>query len=234
MKFKALFFSLMVASASAAPHVVDLKFEKLELRNGQKFQAGAIKSYDHANGKIVIHANRQILSVQIELLPEELAQTVISLVPEEAKQEKREQKAERKEQNRTASQRSAAANKAANDAWARNGAVAKANAEAAKQAAAKEDAVIRAKSLARERANRFYRYELKPGSGSVYIIGAGVQLDEPIEVAGWDRRYRVTGSVGLEYYDSRGRSFQILTKKFEVLVGPDSYGNVVALDFSEK
>jgi hypothetical protein len=234
MKLSVLLFGLLVVSASAAPHVIDLKFENLTLRNGQKLQNGTIKSYDHANGKVVINADRQITSIQIELLPADVAERVISLVPEEVKDNARQEKADRKQQKKTSAQNSAAQTKSANDAWLKANADAGVRSEEAKKVREKESVRQQAKSLAYSRANRYFRYELKPGSGSVYITGSGIQMEEPIEVTGWDRRYRVAGTVGLEYYDTRGRSFQTLTSRFEVIVGPDSNGSVVALDISVK
>ena len=234
MKLFVLLFGLLAVSASAAPYVVDLKFETLALRNGQTLKNGVIKSYDHANGKVVIHVNREITSLQLEMLPEEMGARVISLVPDEVKDAARQEKADRKQDKRTSALDAAAQAKQDADRRARATAEAKARAEQTMQTYDKENVRRKAKSLARDRADRYYRYEMKPGSGSAYILESSYQLSEPEEVPGWDRRYRIKGSVGLEYYDTRGRGLETSTSKFEVLVGPDSNGNIVALDFTAK
>lgn len=233
MKAKIALFLTLCGSASAVPHKVDVRFESLRLRNGTTFAEGIIKTFDPATGRVVLQAGRTISSYQIEMLPEEIAAQVTSLVPdaatdaamtEEARGESRErarQAAQKKERERAAREAEAAKTRAAQ---------ARGNA----QAQASDAIQGRAKGLARDKAYRYYRYEFRPASGSVVIIGQSVQVEEPVAVPGWDRRYRVTGSVGLEFYDSRGRSFDRTTRSFEVLVGPDSNGNAAVLDFTAK
>jgi hypothetical protein len=230
MKAKTVLFLVACATASAVPHKVDVRFESLALRNGTTLSQGTIKSYDPATGRVVLQAARAITSCQIELLPDDVAAQVVSLVPDAETDAAMTAKA-RRETNERAAQEIARKNRE------QQAEAAKARAAQAKSEtpARPDDAVqTRAKRMAYEKAYRYYRYEFKPASGSIAIIGQGVQVDEPVAVAGWDRRYRVTGNVGLEFYDSRGRSFDRTTRAFEVLVGPDSNGNPVVLDFTAK
>lgn len=232
-----LLFVLVTAPALAAPFNVNVKFEQIELRNGQKLAAGTIKSYDHATGKVVLFVNRTVSSVQLELLPEELAKRIVSLVPEETKAEAREQRAERKEQQQRARDYQKSAAEADRRAEQQN--ADRAAAARVRQEEGRKEQMARAdrsasKRLAEEKAYRYFRYDYRPGSGSVIITGQGVEVQEPKEIVGWERRYRVNGTVGLEFYDSRGRSFDRTVRSFEVIVGPDDQGNLVAIDFSVK
>ena len=227
-------FFLSATVAFAAAYDVNLPYASLALKNGRTLADVTIRSFDHENGKVVVMAGRSLHSLQIELLPDEVAARVIALVPEESKALAREEKAGRKQdqraqgkarqelkrQTREERQLDAAARKQANR----------------DQAEAQDRArlVARTKQLARAKADHYFRYEYKPGSGSSVVIRQGVTLGEPEEVSGWPGRCRVSGNVGLQFYDSRGSSFSTTVREFEVTVQKNARGVEEVVDFTLK
>ncbi len=227
-------FLLSAAVALAAAYYVNLPYASLALKNGRTLTDVTIKSFDHENGKVVVMAGRTLHSLQIEMLPDEVAAKVIALVPEESKALAREEKAGRKQEQRAQGETKRQLKRQTReerqmDTEARR----QANRDNA-EAQARARLVARTKQLAREKADHYFRYEYKPGSGSSVVIRQGVTLGEPEEVAGWPGRCRVSGNVGLQFYDSRGSSFSTTVREFEVTVQKNDRGVEEVVDFTLK
>ncbi len=92
----------------------------------------------------------------------------------------------------------------------------------------------RHRQVALERAQNFYRFELQVGSGAVRVTAVSFELEDPEIVTGWTERYSTQGKVFLEYFDSRGRSFNRTTDHFEVVTEQKPSGSIKAIDFSRK
>lgn len=230
--FTPFFLSAVVAFAAA--YDVNLPYASLALKNGRTLTDVTIKSFDHQNGKVVVMAGRTLHSLQIELLPDEVAARVFALVPEESKALAREEKAGRKQEQRVQQKTKQELKRQTREER-------KVDTEARKQASrdnadaqARERLVARTKQLARAKADHYFRYEYKPGSGSSVVIRQGVTLGEPEEVSGWPGRCRVTGNVGLQFYDSRGSSFSTTVREFEVTVQKNARGVEEVVDFTLK
>lgn len=229
-----LAFVAIAAVAVATPHKVELAFETLALKNGKTLPNGTVRSYDPASGNVVVMSGRSIVSLQIELLPDEVAARIAALVPSESKDEAR---AAREERRRTAQEQ-----KKQNERGAARAAAEAARAKDARQARQHESQeelrqakISRAaREAAAARARRYFTYESKPGSGATVTVRREVEVEEPVPVTGWPDRYRVKGSIGLEYYDSKGRSFNNSIRDFEVIVQGDERGNVKVVDFSPR
>lgn len=225
---------LSFALAHAAAFDVNLEYEKLALRNGRVIENARIKSYDHGNGKVTVISGKNIHSIQLELLPDNVAARILELVPTEATAVAREEKTDRKQAARAEQQARQERDKArveqkAQDSRQQREAVAESNAENS------EVRLFAATTrLARERASRYFRYEYKPGSGSTFVIRQDVTLENPELIPGWPGRCRVQGSIGLEFYDSRGHSFGTSLRSFEVTVEQDSTGATKVVDFTAK
>jgi len=227
-------FILSAAVAFAAAYDVNLPYASLALKNGRTLTDATIKSFDHENGKVVVMAGRSLHSLQIEMLPDEVAARVIALVPEESKALAREEKAGRKQEQRGQVKTKQELKRQTQEDRQRD-------AEARKQvnrenveAQARARLIARTKQLAREKADHYFRYEYKPGSGSSVVIRQGVTLGEPEEISGWAGRCRVSGNVGLQFYDSRGSSFSTTVREFEVTVQRNDRGVEEVVDFTLK
>ena len=210
-----------------APHKIDLNLETLELKNGESLRAVVLRSYDPANGRVIVAVERQISSIQLELFPDELAGRIRAMVPSEEKDLERQLREERKRIQREDARRNAATN-AAGDRTTPS----RTKAEERRAEQAKARILSQVKSVAASRATRYFRYEQKSGSGHTVTVRRDVELEEPEEVAGWENRYRVKGTIGLEYYDSYGRSFNTTSRTFEMLVQVDQRGNAKVVDFT--
>lgn len=85
---------------------------------------------------------------------------------------------------------------------------------------------------ARTRAERYFEFELQPGSGASAVTRLDIELEQPEPVSGWSQRYRTKGKAYLSFYDSRGGSFQSKTAEFEVLTEQKLGEAVKVLDFT--
>jgi hypothetical protein len=97
-----------------------------------------------------------------------------------------------------------------------------------------EQTVTQHKEAAEARARRYFRYEYRVGSNSVWVTSLEIETNEPKLVEGWPGRYRTQGRAFLEFYDSKGRSFTRTTAGFEVLTEQKSREAVEVIDFTCK
>lgn len=225
-------FVALHSLAIGKPHTLDLVFEKLELKNGRTLAAGKIRSYDPSTGRTVVFVSREVVSLQIELLPDELQQRIVSLAPSESREAQRElRENERREESAAAEQRrrelAEERSKVRRQAAESDAARVEGTAE---QLAQKH--IAAAKRAAYTRADRYYRYEMKLGSGATFVVRRDIELTEPEAVPGWENRYRIKGTIGLEFFDSRGSSFSNALRSFEVIVKGVERGNAAVLDFT--
>jgi len=88
--------------------------------------------------------------------------------------------------------------------------------------------------VAATRASRFFRYEFKAGSDSISVTLLNVDVTTCESVPGWNGRYRTQGHAFLEFYDSRGNSFQRADRGFEVITEEATPGLPAVIDFTQK
>ena len=100
--------------------------------------------------------------------------------------------------------------------------------------AAPEFSPIRHQFAARSRATRHYRYEYQAGSNSISVTALDFDFSPPEPIPGWDGRCRTEGKAYLEFYDSKGRSFQRATSTFEVVTEEKPGSPVKVIDFTRK
>jgi hypothetical protein len=88
--------------------------------------------------------------------------------------------------------------------------------------------------VARSRANRYYRYEHQVGSNSISITSLEFDLGTTQPVPGWPGRCRTEGKAFIEYFDSKGRSYQRTTSTFEILTEQKPGEEIKVVDFTRK
>jgi hypothetical protein len=88
--------------------------------------------------------------------------------------------------------------------------------------------------VARTRANRYYRYEHQVGSNSISVTALEFDLGTTTPVPGYPGRCRTEGKAFIEYFDSKGRSYQRTTSTFEVLTEQKPGEEIKVIDFSRK
>jgi hypothetical protein len=82
---------------------------------------------------------------------------------------------------------------------------------------------------------RYYKFEYRTGSNAISVTDSDIAVEETEAVEGWSGRYRTTGKVYLEVYDSvGGGSFRRTTGKFEVLTEQKPGELIKVIDFTRK
>ena len=89
-------------------------------------------------------------------------------------------------------------------------------------------------AAARARATTYFRYEFQIGSNSVSVTALDFELGTPKPVPGWEGRYESQGKAFIEYFDSKGRSFQRTTSTFEVITEQKPGEDLSVVDFRRK
>ena len=85
---------------------------------------------------------------------------------------------------------------------------------------------------ARAHAEHYFRYQHRFGSGSIHVSSLSVQLQGTDEMPGWNR-YVTKGTVGVQFYDSAGRSSRRSTLGFEATTH-EVNGTIEIVDFDVK
>jgi hypothetical protein len=98
----------------------------------------------------------------------------------------------------------------------------------------REASPIRHQFAARARATRHYRYEYQAGSNSISVTALDFEFSAPEPIPGWAGRCRTEGKAYLEFYDSKGRSFQRATSTFEVVTEQRPGEELKVIDFTRK
>ena len=218
-------------SSLAEPRKVEIHVDSVQLKNGKKFSNADIKSYDHQTGNVVIMANRSITSIQLELLPDELAERIVSLVPAEAKSLARDDRLARESEARIAKAKADAESKKRDAQVKAQREERKADAQADLAAQRERQTLSRVMAVAERRAARYFKYEFNLGT-SVYVFDTDFDFEEPEAVTGWPDRYRVRGKAGIRYYVSKGSSLNTLARDFEITIQANPKGVFEAVDFT--
>jgi hypothetical protein len=235
MKVQFALFLSCAAMAAASVQKVNLEFDSLTLRDGKKIERVVIQSYDPDNGKVIMLAKRHLVSYQIDQLPEDAAQQIVEFQPAATVGKP---KIVRTPKSPVAHDAAPSAGKpvsataivvtplsAVDESMRR---------EQLRAAQSQALMLARAKQLAGQRADRYYRLEFHPAVGSLLIIAQSTQVADPVAIAGAEGRYRIAGTIGLQYFDDHGRDANRVMQPFEVLVGPDRHGALVAQEFVAK
>jgi hypothetical protein len=235
MKFY-LAFALVLAigqGVRGTPQQVGLSFPVIHLKNGKDINAAEIKTFDASSGRVVILSDRSIASIQIQLLPDDVAARIISLVPPEppARPPPSASMQYGSESPQGAAVSGAMARRVVPQSRDRQPVV-QSGSDERSESELVERSNREIKRLAKSRAYKYYRYEMRPGSGYVAVTESSIELEEPEEIPGWPGRRRVRGEIALEFFDSVGRSFNSTTGRFEVTTETNGKGATKVVDFT--
>jgi hypothetical protein len=82
---------------------------------------------------------------------------------------------------------------------------------------------------------RYYKFEHRMGSNSIAVTDQDISIEETEPVPGWTGRYRTTGKVYLEIYDSiGGGSFRRAVRRFEILTEQKPGELIKVVDFTRR
>ncbi len=229
---RGLLLTLLTAAAVLAADV-PLQFSRLDLRDGRKLKDVVVKSYDAKSEKLLLVASGKAMTVPIALLPAPLNEQLKAAAP-------------RSGESVSTTTRPPMAT-AADQYGSSNAIVIPTPAppvgprapSAPSPAPAPDPALVPARlaqhqAVARAHAQRYFRYEYQIGSNSISVTALDLDLSTPKPVPGWDGRYETQGKAFLEFYDSKGGSFQRATSTFEITTGERPGEDLKVIEFRRK
>ena len=233
-----MFAAIWVTVLAQPADTVPLRFTRLDLTDGRKLKNVVVKSYDAKSEKLLIIADGRAMTIPIASLPPPFNQQLkaapgsgesVSMIP-----------------GRPATPLPRVAASAADQYYfeaavpARQQANTIARATPPAQRPSPSDPMLAAASLAqhqaaaRARAEKYFRYEFQMGSNSISVTALEFELGVPSPVPGWSGRCRTDGKAFVEYFDSKGRSFQRTTSTFEIITEQPPNEPLKVIDFSRK
>jgi hypothetical protein len=215
-----LLAGLLAVTASAIVVEVQLPYKELRLKDGTALGAVTLKSFNTVAGTATVLVDKNLISVKMSLLPDDVAAKIRELTPVQSKEE-----LEAERQQAVADQK-AAAEKAGHrqeqaeaDAKADRDADRALNVKTAELAQTKPDALLeQVAKTAESRARSYFKYQPQPGSVIGAVTDMDLQLDDPVPVPGWTGRYRVCGTANRQYINNRSSGYDRDSKNFEILV----------------
>jgi hypothetical protein len=206
--------------AAAVVIDVNLPYKDLHLKDGTVMTEVAIKSFNSIAGTALLLADRQLISVQTSLLPDEVRTRLDGLVPNLSSEELAAAKTreaeiydkavKRAEHRQELAEEEARKNREANRDL---------NVKLAENAATKNDKLMEeVAKVAATQAKIYFKYQDDPLSNIGAVTGSDLQLDDPEPVPGWTGRYRVSGTAYRQYINNQGSGFGRGAKDFEMLI----------------
>ena len=203
-----------VAAAWAAE--VPRQYVRLDLTDGRILTNVVIKSYDAATGKLLLVADGKAMLVPVSLIPPPFAARLKAGVPA------------------AGSTTSVVAPQT--DAMVvspvKSTATPAAQVEEPASATVSDQQLAGHKKAAQTRARRYYQYEYQAGSNAISITALDIDTEQPEAITGWLGRYRTKGKAYLEFYDSKGGSFNRTTDSFEVITEQKPGKPIEVVDFT--
>ena len=211
---------LLAAEASAIVVVLHLPYKELRLKDGTLLTDVAVRSFNTNNGTATLLTNKELISVQTSLLPDDVAAKLKELTPvlsKEAREaEQAREAAESKRAAENAERRQKAAEEEAKAARADGRAL---SVKAAELAVVHTDNVLdEVARFAEARARTYFKYQDAPFSNIGAVTSADLYLEDPEPVPGWTGRYRVEGTAYRQYVNNQASGFGRGTREFELLI----------------
>lgn len=193
-----------------------MEFARLDLTDGRKLRKVSVKNYDAEKDRLLLVANGKAMTISLALVPEPFRTRLKEHAPKAGS--------------------STSSMPAPRQPTAPSAPPTRPPPVAARPAPTQNTEIQweKHKSAALERARNFYRYEHKAGSDSIRVTAINFETDDPEAITGWEGRYRVQGRVLLEYFDSKGYSFNRTTDRFEVITEQKGKGSIKVIDFTRK
>jgi hypothetical protein len=210
----------LAVAATAAVVEVNLPSKNLRLKDGMVFSDVAVKSFNTSAGTAMLLVDKELISVRLSKLPDDLRAKLKELTPalsaEEQEAEKQQEAADRKRAAENAERRQRLAEDEAREARAASRTL---NVKAAAETAARTEAIPdEVAKFAESRARAYFRYQSDPHSNIGAVIGSDIFLDNPEPVPGWGGRYRVEGVAYRQYVNNQASGFGRGGQEFEILI----------------
>ena len=222
MKLRLLLPLAAAVAVSVAAAVVDvnLPWKNLRLKNGLVFAEATVRSVNPAAGTAMLLVDKDLVSVRLSQLPDELSAKLKDLTPAQTESDLADAKAQEAADRKRAADRAERRQlQAEEEARAVRAANRELNVKKAAETAARYEAVPdEVAKFAEQRARAYFRYEADPHSNIGAVINSDVILDNPEPVPGWGGRYRVDGVAYRQYINSQSSGFSRSGQEFEMLI----------------
>ncbi len=227
---------LLAVQAAAVVVEVQLPYKELRLKDGTRLTDVAIKSFNTTAGTALLLVKKDLISLRLSLLPDEVSARLKELAPvlskEEQEAEKKQEAEERQLAARNAERRQL---QAEDEVRAARAASRQLNVQTREQAGKKTDRILEEVAIVAEaRARVYFKYEDDPLSNIGAVVGADLRLEDPEPVPGWTGRYRVCGTAYRQYVNNQSSGFGRGHKDFEILVDTSEHGKPKVVDLSVK
>ncbi len=223
-----LFALLFGVSLSMAEIDLTKPIPELRLKDGRVLKDASLKAF---NSKTVfVKCAAGLIQVRNEVFPDEL-QPQLKIAREETAAINSYKAPVRKERDPVAEAKRTAVERQQRETEKREARERAEDEEQQRRAA--EARINLVKGAVREKADNYFRYEDRLGSGYVAVRSLSIEMEEPEEFSGWTGRYTVKGKGHLEYYDSyRGSySFSRANRSFIATVEIDQKGKAKVIGF---
>ena len=226
----------LAVKAAAVVIDVNLPYKNLRLKDGTELAEVAVKSFNSTAETVLLLSNKELVSVQTSLLPDEVRARLRELVPnltpeEQAAAKAREAEIYDKAAKRAEHRQEVAEEEARKDREANRSL----NVKLAVDDATRKDKVLEeVAQVAAKQAKIYFKYQDDPLSNIGAVTGSDLQLDDPEPVPGWSGRYRVNGTAYRQYINNQGSGFGRGAKNFEMLIQTSDNKKPEIVDISVK
>ncbi len=228
---------LLAIQAAAVVVEVQLPYKDLRLKDGAQLTEVVIKSFNTSAGTALLQVKKDLISVRMSLLPDEVSARLKELAPVLTKEEQEAEKKQETEARQLAARNAERHQEQAEDeVRADRAASRQLNVQAREQADKKntnrllEEVAV----VAEARARVYFKYEDDPFSNIGAVVSGDLSLSAPEQVPGWTGRYRVTGTAYRQYINNRSSGFGRGHKDFEILIDTADKGKPKVVDISVK
>jgi hypothetical protein len=227
----------LAVGAAAAVIEVQLAYKDVTLKDGTILGDVTLKSFNTTAGTALLLVNKEMKSVPLSLLPDEVTAKLKELTPVLTKAEQDAEKireaADRAEAQATAERRQ---REAEEEARAARAASLQSNVKSSpvRSQAETDRFVAEVARVAEARARSYFMYQDDPWSNIGAVLGSDIIMHRPETVPGWTGRYRVTGTVFRQFVNNQASGYGRGSKEFEVLVDTTDYGAPQVVDIQMK
>jgi len=227
---------LLAAQAAAVVVDVNLPYKDLHLKDGTVLTEVAVKSFNSTAETALLLTNKELISVQTSLLPDEVRARLKELVPNLSSAEQAAAKAHEAEVYDKAVKRAEHRQEMAEEEARKARETSRSlNIKLAENAATQQDKVIEEVArVAATQARVYFKYQDDPLSNIGAVTGSDLQLDDPEPVPGWAGRYRVTGTAYRQYINNQGSGYGRGAKEFDMLIQTSENKKPEIVDISVK
>lgn len=227
-----------LTQSARAGDQIPLKFDRIDLSDGRRLINVVVKSYDAKSEKLLVIADGKAMTFPIALLPapfnERLKAAPSSGNSVSTTSTPRPVATAADQYSSGSSAVVAAPQVIYVTPSAAQAPVRKKTPKAGATAQAASAAIAKHAAAAQTRATNYFRYEFQIGSNSITVTSLNFEFGTPKPVAGWDGRYETQGKAFLEFYDSKGGSFQRTTSTFEVITEEKPGEEMTVVEFRRK